>query len=304
MKRNTPNQLFYSSQVFKAKEDQRSNFAFSACYFIQDEHGSWTRDLDLIYQLYIEEFKFINAVDKALYDYCKSLANRRQRLSIDEIAANFGECKDTIIKRFDRLQDCLLGHRVYRSDLHGIGTFDFVVHTPFTKAQLNQGGYAILIRERIKNQHTKRTRQGKLTPISYTTKKNVEVTRLNFNRESIPRILQVDFRELRQLYHIGLTKEETNDKVQRKFWKSDTKSDVFFAVCLDGLREMRKQGFSPIPHPDQTEVRTNNWKAFKGILKRFCEIDYIDIELTGGRYKAAWSCGNYYAPNLFTYIPI
>ena len=49
-RQNPANTIFYNSEFFRSKEEQRNNFAFCSIYFITEEHGRWTRNLDIVWE--------------------------------------------------------------------------------------------------------------------------------------------------------------------------------------------------------------------------------------------------------------
>ncbi len=303
---NPANSIFYNSEFFRSKDEQRNNFAFCQVYFITDEHGRWTRNLDIIWEKYVEKHRLIKGIDGGLYSYYLSLANRRVRLSNEGIAEFMGVSKTTILECQDRLQDAGLAHRVCRADAHGAG-HDIIIHSPCTPEQLKI--YLPTLQQRAKLEFTKNNRQKRLEERTFTINKGEKAgqteTKLMRNRETCcPEHLRLDLREIRMMFHTGQTKEQAGGKIPRKYWKPEWQTNKFLTACLDALRELHRLGIRPNADPSQTEVRTENWKTFKTIFRKFCEDDRIGIGLNASRWKAAWRLVNYYSPNVFYYVEI
>lgn len=314
IRKNPANSISYDSEFHRSKEARRHNFAFCQVYFIEEEHGAWTRSLDIISRLYVIKYKLINGCHYGLYEFCKSLANQRIQLSTRGLAEYFEVSTKTISEWLDRLQDVNLLHRVCRADANG-GGHDYIIHTPFMYdverdennkiVRYDDDSFGKLIvpelRQRIKDKFTKTNRAKRLEEV---TDKN-GITRLMRRRDKCcPDHLRLDLREIRMLFHDGVTKEENDDKIPRRFWKPDKHTDNFFTIVRDALREIHRRNIRPIAVKSETEKRTANWNIFKDILRGYCENERIDIELTDPRYKAAWFLANYYAPNVFHYVEI
>lgn len=332
LRRNIANKISYFSDAYPGE----TNFAFCQVYQLdvgkEGGHGFWTTDLDILYSLYIEKYQLMEGVDKLVYDYSKSLANRRQGLSAKALGKYAGVGELRIIQALDRLQDLRLGHRVCRLDTHGTA-HDFVLHTPFHR-MLNEKYnpkdpkslepmykeelWSLQLEELLErvntgptDKHTKRF--GKECNVGFTKSRRLD------RRGDEPRRTRslccdpgvtYDLREIRMYFHKGIGPDDNGGKIPRRYWKPDPITNRFLTYVLDALKKMFDGGHRPHPYENASELRTQNWKIFQGHLKTFCQGRYDDtdgrtvIHMNNHRWIAARRLGNFYAPNMFDFVEI
>lgn len=130
--------------------------------------GGYVPLWDITADEYFENRSWLNYRQFSLYHYIASLRNRGYHLSIEGngksgdaeirgLAQIVGTWRPTLVADLDRLEDCLLIHRVRRPDFHGTPS-ELVVHSPFTLVEL-RGGYADVIIERVNGRATWTRRQ-------------------------------------------------------------------------------------------------------------------------------------------------
>lgn len=328
LRENPANELSYSSYAFP--EEAGSNFGFCQIYYIDDKgHWGWTRDVEIFYWLYIERYQLMDGVDKAVYDYCKSMSNRRFKLSVKGLAFYIGVGQIRILQALDRLQDLGLLHRVCRRDANG-GGHDYIVHAPFKRKknpryaagdrrepqylkELHEVDLAWMM-ERINYGHLDdhARRFGERCHIGYT-----KAGRLDRRDEPVRGIrhaccgpdVTYDLREIRMYFHEGRGPADNNGKIPRRYSKPDRVSDLFFTYIKDALKQMYKSKHRVNRYKgDKADgERRKNWQVFKGHLQLYCKGDKNGdnaIALNNHRWIAALKMGNFYAPNLFEFVEI
>lgn len=162
----------FPSKIFHYPQTGGYQELYPSVYSIEIPGEGFTKLYDFFVEEYFENLGLINYEQFNLYNYITTLRNRGYYLSLSGRKLEKGKPSDADVKglaqmirsrvkaltaNIDHLEDCLLLHRVRRLDLQGMPN-ELVIHSPFTKKQLDAGKHKIIL-DRISRQHTKTQRQ-------------------------------------------------------------------------------------------------------------------------------------------------
>jgi hypothetical protein len=132
--------------------------------------GSWTKDFDLFYHIFFEQWKILTPAQGFIYRHLTSLSNRGLAISIKEYSQQIGFRHNKFIDHLDALQDAKLLYRVCRVDTQGKPN-DLVLHTPPTlekwlSTEKDNLSYGEVIIKRVTEHRTREERRemGKAWP--------------------------------------------------------------------------------------------------------------------------------------------
>lgn len=246
---------------------------FATVYDITPEHGRWTKDLDILYQLFFEENDLLTPLDLFLYNFHKTRANRSDRektdFNLETLAARCKCDKKAIVSSLDRLQDAFLIHKICRLDLRG-QPHDIIIHNPPTRKIWNEGLGARII-ERVKTQETRIDRASRMTQKAVNANAQTYQRLTRDRRNCCPPDKRVNFKEL--LDNIGGVRRE---------------QDEFVSIILDQIFELSKN------------EETVNWihldDRFRQQLDR--AFNHYGVVMTQSRWTAAFDVRRIFAPRI------